>query len=340
VWSKKSEKQLSWKVLNKSISDTIQVAYIKEKGKGRYNMHLNGRCVIDFNEMTMTCLNKPDCVYKLAKNESQPNNSQDNFELPNTISSLTYMIQPPPENWNWIDGPIETPQIVELNETTGLYDAVSKRFYQTMPNRNTIIKDITIPLDRFEIVQIFSIQNPLLYDNYYNEKKKLIKQRLISQMKEGISINSKDIIIQEELLFHGSRSIHPVKIYNGPDGFDNRLSRDGNLIGKGIYFAVNAFYSHRYSHKFEIEGHKPGESQFMAMFLASVLVGSVSYVDIDLKEKGDAISLPPFKEMDCRSFSCEDRFDSVQYDHQGSKNCVVYDSARVYPRYMIVYRKI
>lgn len=101
----------------------------------------------------------------------------------------------------------------QLNELSKEYDDISRRFKETLKTQ--------------KILRIKRLQNKNIYMQYYHAK---------VQMK-----NTKNII-NEMLLFHGSRSTNPKKIYSGKDvGFDMRLANEG-LWGTAIYFAEKAVY--------------------------------------------------------------------------------------------------
>lgn len=57
----------------------------------------------------------------------------------------------------------------------------------------------------------------------------------------------------ERLLFHGSRNENYIKILT--KGFDRSKSRAGSL-GYGVYFALNAGYSHNYTYSVELTDTK------------------------------------------------------------------------------------
>ena len=50
-----------------------------------------------------------------------------------------------------------------------------------------------------------------------------------------------------KMLWHGSGSVEPEKIYDGLEAFDICYSKTG-LWGKGIYFAQQASYSLDFAH--------------------------------------------------------------------------------------------
>ncbi len=56
-----------------------------------------------------------------------------------------------------------------------------------------------------------------------------------------------DGIVNERILFHGTRQTSPDVIYMGEFGFDNRFCSKGSF-GIASYFAQDAKYSDKYAH--------------------------------------------------------------------------------------------
>ena len=54
-------------------------------------------------------------------------------------------------------------------------------------------------------------------------------------------------VINEMILFHGTRNTLPSTIYQDEEGFDMRFGRAG-MWGNENYFAVNASYSDNFAH--------------------------------------------------------------------------------------------
>jgi RNA recognition motif-containing protein len=167
----------------------------------------------------------------------------------------------------------------------------------------------------FDILRIDRIQNTWLWEVYDRSRKRM------SDKNSG-KINERD-------LFHGTRAVPPIKIYNSEQGFDNRLSSQG-MWGEGAYFAVNASYSDRYAYTTP-EGHKQ-------MFLVQVITG-VTYEcspDRSLKAPPKKADHPGSSHRGGAKFE-DERYDSVSGHTNGSKVFIIYEHGKVYPAYLITY---
>ena len=126
---------------------------------------------------------------------------------------------------------------------------------------------------------------------------------------------------QDQLLFHGTSSTDPVKIYAGDASFDMRFSHNG-MWGRGNYFAVNASYCGSYAY------HTRGLKKILA---AWVLTGA-SYPSLSR-----AFDKPPIRPK-LESEDIERRYDSVNGTTGGSKVYITYENDRAYPAYLITYQ--
>lgn len=92
----------------------------------------------------------------------------------------------------------------------------------------------------FKIAHITSlkrIQNRFIWKMYTQEKRHL----------EEIS---KKPDLREMMLFHGTRTHPPEKIYEDKEeAFNINFSSDTNMFGRGIYFAKEASYSQNYAYR-------------------------------------------------------------------------------------------
>ena len=167
----------------------------------------------------------------------------------------------------------------------------------------------------FKVLCIERIQNLWLWDVYGQSRKRMSDK------------NSDEV--NERELFHGTRNVPPVKIYNSEQGFDNRLSSRG-MWGEGAYFAVRAAYSDRYAYTTP-EGHKQ-------MFLAKVITG-ITYKcppDSSLKAPPKKSDHPSALHSSGSKFE-DERYDSVSGNTDGSDIYVIYEHGKVYPAYLITY---
>ncbi|XP_057308680.1 uncharacterized protein LOC130646998 [Hydractinia symbiolongicarpus] len=159
------------------------------------------------------------------------------------------------------------------------------------------------------VTKVERVQNRWLWRKYCLQKKLMIE-------KNG------ENNVNEKLLFHGTRSNHPVLIWKGENSFDLRHCHSGNW-GKGAYFAEKAAYSINYAYK---SGN--GEKQ---IFMANVLTG------FNIMMEGDcSLQLPPVRRTD--SNGVVTRFDSVSGLSWGYKIYVLYQLDVAYPSYLITYQ--
>ena len=182
-----------------------------------------------------------------------------------------------------------------LDEEGEEYEWIAARFYQTMPNAN--------------ITRIERVQNRLLWRKYISKSREMWQ--------------SGDGVLNEELLFHGSRTNDPKKIYQGDASFDMRLSNDG-LWGRGNYFAVNASYSNGFA--FRVQSNVMPCKKMLA---AWVLTGH-SY-----HSQPRTFLQPPLREG--AQGGVQRRYDSVTGVTGGSKVYITYDNTLAYPGYLITY---
>ena len=158
-----------------------------------------------------------------------------------------------------------------------------------------------------EITNIYRIQHKYLYEKYYLERERLIKEKGSSE---------------EKWLFHGTRTTEPKKIYM--KGFDICFANQG-MYGFGNYFARQAVYSYSgYAYVF-------GGKHYL--FLATVLTGT-PYVGAS-----KAYTKPPF--MDDKQNVFYDSVTNVDPKEAESKNLsqmyIVYENDKAYPFYIIEY---
>ena len=165
----------------------------------------------------------------------------------------------------------------------------------------------TLPNSR--IVRIERIQNKVLWGNYQQRKKHLEK-----------IVHGRDV---EKLLFHGTRSTEPEKIYAGEVGFDMRRSARG-MWGEGCYFAVNASYSRNYAH-----GLPSGMNQ---MLVARVLTGGATHDDT---QRGKV--LPARTSSDRAKGQIERQYTCVRAFTGGSEIYVTKENSYAYPEYLITF---
>jgi len=181
-------------------------------------------------------------------------------------------------------------ELKELNSGTPEWSKVSQQFYLTLQSA--------------KIVKIERVQNKWLWEKYSRHSERMTK--------------TNNGIINEKLLFHGTRNTPPSSIYNNEEGFDMRFSNAG-MWGTGNYFAVNASYSDGYAHHLL-------NSRIKQMFLAKVLTGNSKQLPCDYR-----LRLPP--KLPTGDF----RYDTVRGNTGGSDVYIAYSNDKAYPFYLISY---
>ena len=170
-----------------------------------------------------------------------------------------------------------------------------------------------------QIISIERIQNIWLWEAFDQSRKRM------SDKNSGQ--------VNEKQLFHGTRTTPPKKIYNSEQGFDNRLSSTG-VWGIGAYFAVRAQYSDKYAHTTP-EGNRQ-------MFLAHVITGITCRCP-----PNNTLKAPPTKaevSTPLSPISKDSMFEDERYDSVAGKTgvsdiFVIYEQGKVYPAYLITYRR-
>lgn len=174
------------------------------------------------------------------------------------------------------------------------WSKVSQQFLATLPSTN--------------IVKIERVQNKWLWEKYRQHSDRMKRKN------EGV--------INEKLLFHGTRGTSPSCIYQDEEGFDMRFSNAG-MWGNGNYFAVNASYSHGYAH--------PLPDGMRQMFLAKVLTG-YSYKC----SPNRSLRMPPVRKQSPKGGDM--RYDTVNGETGGSQVFIAYSNEKAYPFYLISYK--
>ena len=192
--------------------------------------------------------------------------------------------------------PNEKFKLCLLDANTDEFESIEDHFLSTMPTA--------------EVKKIHRIQNRVLWRKY------LDKSREMKDFGGGV--------LNEKLLFHGSRENKPELICKGDASFDMRFSKDG-LWGRGNYFAVNASYSNGFAYK-EVD------LGLRKMFAAWVLTGH-SY-----ESPQHPFKHPPERDSNFDEHSqVSRRYESVTGTTGGSRVYITYDNTLAYPVYLITY---
>uniref|UniRef100_A0A8C5PLI9 Poly [ADP-ribose] polymerase n=1 Tax=Leptobrachium leishanense TaxID=445787 RepID=A0A8C5PLI9_9ANUR len=161
----------------------------------------------------------------------------------------------------------------------------------------------TKTLSGYVLKKISRVQNPSLWQLYQWKKEQILKTNCIAN---------------EKNLFHGTSSHNIPPICH--ENIDWRVcGANGTLFGQGSYFARDASYSHNYSPK--------NASGQRSMFMARVLVGD--YV----------LGNPSYKRPPSKPGSQTQSFNSCVDDKHHPSIFVVFESAQIYPEYLIMYEE-
>jgi len=129
---------------------------------------------------------------------------------------------------------------IEVGADTQEFKAATSLFYRSMRDA--------------KVTKLIRIQNKYLMDHYISTLEK--------RQDFGEKYN-----MHRQMLFHGTGRTKPEMIYRESDtGFDLQFANKG-LYGYGLYFAVDASYSHKDYH------HRIGENKYQ-LLLADVFVGN------------------------------------------------------------------
>ena len=164
-------------------------------------------------------------------------------------------------------------------------------------------------MKEWHIKEILRIQNTYLWEKWIEERNRIEKFKGQSNVME---------------LFHGTQKNHPKLIYDSEIGFDMRFCSEG-MWGQANYFAVNASYSHDYSHI-----NASGQRE---MFLVRVITGDCYHSQPD-----GSLRMPPPLKGSSKLGLAQVRYDSVSGTTGGSQVYMSYDNQKAYPAYLIKYR--
>ena len=183
-----------------------------------------------------------------------------------------------------------------------------KPLTKNSPEWSKVSQQFLATLQSSSIVKIERVQNRWLWEKYSQHFERMKRKN------EGV--------VNEKLLFHGTRNTPPSCIYQDEEGFDIRFSNAG-LWGNGNYFAVNASYSDSYA-------HHPSDGT-RQMFLAKVLTGYSVTLDSNRN-----LRMPPVRQQSVKGGDM--RYDTVTGVTGGSKVFITYSNDKAYPFYLITYK--
>ena len=161
------------------------------------------------------------------------------------------------------------------------------------------------------VKQITRIQNLWLWEAYQFNKYR------IQHKNRGI--------VNELVLFHGSKENNPMVICKGEDGFDLRLSNKGTW-GVALYFSESSKYADRFAHTTP-EGDKE-------LMIVLVLTGEA--YDCGTKQNKE-LRMPPIKDRS------QDNLENIKYDSisaisKDTRVYMLYEAYRAYPAYVVKYQ--
>ena len=180
---------------------------------------------------------------------------------------------------------------VVLDRESGEFATLLRRFTHSMPH--------------FTILKITKIHNPISWSAFVQSVK-------------NVNSTFPNICLKIRLLFHGSSQTDPKEIINANSGFNMKYS-SGGLWGRGIYFAANSSYAHRYCRKLSEDTY--------CIFAAYVLIGYY----IELPQDRNLSGPPCMPNGQCN-------YHSVQGKRDGELIHIVYKNSMAYPAFLIVYK--
>eukprot|EP01084_Bolivina_argentea_P316247 548130_1 len=193
-----------------------------------------------------------------------------------------------PEWWDMENIVYKTPKLVQLDLTTYTAEEVQINFNKTANNK--------------KIIKIESVQNQMLYDKYWFERKILLKSF------DGVVDK-----LNERTLYHGAgQEITMREIETG--GFRKEFSNTA-LFGKGSYFARDASYSVNYC---------SNSNGIRKMFVCKVICGESAKGN-----KKYELSSWPKKQSDGLIY------DSLVDNLSNPTIFVIHKDSRVYPMFII-----
>lgn len=192
------------------------------------------------------------------------------------------------------------------------------------PEFETVQEQLRESLPTAKISKLERVQHPLLWNHYS-------RRRDVLQMKNGGDAN-------EKILWHGTSGLCPKELLGTSEaGLDMRFSNLSGFYGSGIYFAVNARYSHHGRYVYQ----DPKTSEWV-LVACQVSVGSAFEMGTQVCREA---RLPPVVRG---AVSAGIRHDSVKGGphrpaeagpgKNDSEMYVVYNNEQVYPAYIIYYK--
>jgi HEPN domain-containing protein len=222
-----------------------------------------------------------------------PTGDLDNIELPDVVADYPPNWVPMPENKAY--------NLYIVKPKSPEYKKIADLFKKTLPN--------------VKIHCIERIQNRELWTKYKDRRREIERDADLR-------------IVDEIMLFHGTRGTCPEMIYGSETGFDMRFSHDG-LWGYGNYFAVNAKYSLHFA-------YNKGNNQ-LQMFVARVSPGaSKNHGHNQVRYK-----VPPERETTGLHLpgQVRRRYNSVNAFTNGSEIYITYEHHLAYPEYLITFQR-
>ncbi|KAL4224956.1 hypothetical protein ACF0H5_015652 [Mactra antiquata] len=281
-WYYKEDGGKIWVPYPKSLMYVLEDAFLKQEKKKEFRDNDDKMYVADFNTM-----------FEYQKGEDKT--LQKKTEVGMIRKDFTEgALKPLPDYWEAMDKD-ENLKEVKLQNSDAEYQAVELEFNKTNGQSS-------------QVVEIWRIQNRVLYQQYRTTKEQLECTR------KGVTTNV------EKHLWHGTNEAVDKSIIS--NGFNRSYSGKTHAAvwyGHGVYFAVQAKYSLSDTYT-PVDGN--GRKR---IFYAKVLTGHATRVD-----KGYTERFPPLIPG-----SQIDRYDSTCDDVANPNEYVIFKDTQAYPEYIV-----
>ncbi|XP_025082031.1 poly [ADP-ribose] polymerase 11-like [Pomacea canaliculata] len=281
-----------------SLQYTLEEKYLKDQGKYYFEIE-DLRLMVDTGSMKQTNLDTKRSTKLIRRPVFVPRDKLEAPEMsPLLLHDVAEHVHQVPDTWSVVDR-FQDFELVELDSDNSDYCAVHRQFFLTM--------DVT----KHNIVNIFRVQNPGLWDKYCSAKRAMTPK---DQVQKGVD---------ERQLFHGTPTLQAARGICA-NSFDFRRSGEnvGAVLGKGAYFSTTAKYSHKFT-----SVHIPAKGDpTRFMFLGRILVGQYTLGRSSYTKPPERVRLKLYD-------SCVDNLSNPTI-------FVIFDLTQSYPEYLIQYTDV
>lgn len=212
----------------------------------------------------------------------------------------------------WENNPMgQNCMFVSLSRDSVEWDAVQTSLTTTLPNA--------------QLHDVLRVQNSMLWEYF------CFREDRVRKLSQGGNSN----VVR---VWHGTRSNDPKAICEDKeDGFMMQHSSAG-MWGQGIYFAVDAKYSHAYAHtesRFVPGGAR--SAAFSGRFSRTVQLYTLIMARLVVGEEVHMTSNSALRQCPAKPGEEPRRYDTVTGTTKGTKVYVVYENGRAYPEYLVTY---